>query len=249
MIVDLDDSRAEGVLPRATRSAFSIPAVVAHRTGRARARRPPRHRHRSSPPGRRPGRERTCVIPPRAPRASWSTTCSLRPETEWSRQALIGIYAAILTDTGSFRFSNATPRSHAIATDLIDRGVDPEEMYRRIFATVPLRRIALLRHALERLDVDPVLPITWITIESGIMESLGCTSDDWTASSSTRVPSRAPKSRFCSVQLPTARRRCHSAPVGPVDVNAVARRFGGGGHAKASGALMGRPLQERGTSS
>lgn len=164
--------------------------------------------------------------------------------TEWSRQALLGVYAAILTDTGSFRFSNSTPRAHAIAADLIARGVDPEEMYRRIYATVPLRRIALLRHALERLDVDPVLPITWISIESGIMESLGCTSDDLNG-----VIEHARSIEGTEVALLFRATADGSTKVslrssGSVDVNAIARRFGGGGHAKASGALMGQPLQE-----
>ncbi len=164
--------------------------------------------------------------------------------TEWSRQALVGVYAAILTDTGSFRFSNSTPRAHAIAADLIARGVDPEDMYRRIYATVPLRRIALLRHALERLDVDPVLPITWISIESGIMESLGCTSDDLDG-----VIEHARSIEGTEVALLFRATADGSTKVslrssGSVDVNAIARRFGGGGHAKASGALMGQPLEE-----
>lgn len=164
--------------------------------------------------------------------------------TEWSRQALVGLYAAILTDTGSFRFSNSTPRAHAIAADLIARGVDPEDMYRRIYATVPLRRIALLRHALERLDVDPVLPITWISIESGIMESLGCTSDDLDG-----VIEHARSIEGTEVALLFRATADGSTKVslrssGSVDVNAIARRFGGGGHAKASGALMGQPLEE-----
>ncbi|MFS8640713.1 MAG: DHH family phosphoesterase, partial [Symbiobacteriaceae bacterium] len=49
-----------------------------------------------------------------------------------------GLYTAILTDTGSFRFANTTPRAHLIAADLMRRGLDPEAVYRRIFANVPL---------------------------------------------------------------------------------------------------------------
>jgi len=245
MIVDLDDSRAEGVLA-ACDTLCVLDTGEWSRIGRV---------------GRALGDRRVIVIDHHLPGDDPVEGTDLRDPTacatgelvydlftaagtEWSRQALIGIYAAILTDTGSFRFSNATPRSHAIAADLIDRGVDPEEMYRRIFATVPLRRIALLRHALERLDVDPVLPITWITIESGIMESLGCTSDDLDGiieharsieGTEVALLFRATADGATKVSLRSS---------GSVDVNAVARRFGGGGHAKASGALMGRPLQE-----
>lgn len=165
-------------------------------------------------------------------------------DSPWSRAVLVGIYTAILTDTGSFRFSNATPRAHAITADLIARGVDPEEIYRQVYATVPLRRIALLRHALERLEVDPELPITWISIERGVMESLGCTVDDLDGlveharsieGTEVALLFRATSDGATKVSLRSS---------GSVDVNAIARRFGGGGHAKASGAVVGKPLPE-----
>lgn len=162
----------------------------------------------------------------------------------WPGPLLDGIYTAILTDTGSFRFSNATPRAHAIAADLIARGVDPEDMYRRVYATVPLRRIALLRHALERLEVDEALPITWISIERGVMEALGCGPDDLEGvveharsieGTEVALLFRATSDGGTKVSLRSS---------GTVDVNAIARRFGGGGHAKASGAVLGKPLPE-----
>ena len=72
----------------------------------------------------------------------------------WPAHVTEGIYTAIVTDTGSFRFSNTTPRTHALAGDLIFQGVDPEAVYRRIFATVPLKRVRLLREALDRAGVE-----------------------------------------------------------------------------------------------
>ena len=57
------------------------------------------------------------------------------------------LYAAILTDTGGFRFSNTSPRCHAIAGQLLATGVEPEEMYRRVYASVPVGKLALLREA------------------------------------------------------------------------------------------------------
>ena len=64
------------------------------------------------------------------------------------------LYCAILTDTGSFRFSNTSPRAHAIAAVLLAAGVDPEEMYRRIYAQVSVGRMELLRDALGSLETD-----------------------------------------------------------------------------------------------
>jgi hypothetical protein len=65
------------------------------------------------------------------------------------------LYAAILTDTGSFRFSNTSPRAHGIAAALLAAGVNPEEMYRRIYAQVSLGRLQLLREALATLKSEP----------------------------------------------------------------------------------------------
>ena len=65
------------------------------------------------------------------------------------------LYAAILTDTGGFRFSNTTPRAHAIAGQLLAAGVDPEDMYRRIYASVAAGRdCACSRDVLSTLEVD-----------------------------------------------------------------------------------------------
>lgn len=153
-----------------------------------------------------------------------------------------GLYAAIETDTGSFRFSNTTPRTHAIAADLLRRGVDPEQVYRRLHATVPLKRIGILRIALENLDTDPELPITWITIPREVTHEMDATADDLDG-----VAEYARSVEGTEVALLFRETLDGSTKVsfrsnGQVDVNAIAREFGGGGHVKASGALIGGPV-------
>ncbi|MEX0891108.1 MAG: bifunctional oligoribonuclease/PAP phosphatase NrnA [Gemmatimonadota bacterium] len=164
--------------------------------------------------------------------------------TPWAAPIPEALYTAILTDTGSFRFSNTSPRAHAVAGDLLAQGVDPEAVYRRIYARVPLRRVHLLRHALGNLEVDGTLPITWITIERGIMEGLGADSDDLEGivEHARSVDGTEVALLFRPTQGDGTKVSLRSS--GAVDVNAVAREFGGGGHRKASGALMGAPLEE-----
>jgi bifunctional oligoribonuclease and PAP phosphatase NrnA len=156
----------------------------------------------------------------------------------WPEQVLAGIYTAIVTDTGSFRFSNTTQRAHAIAGDLIAQGVDPEEMYRRIFATVPLRRIELLRHALERLEVDPEYAITTISIERGVLERLGATSEDLDGIIDHARSIDGTEIALLLRETGDGSTKVSFRSAGLVDVNAVARTFGGGGHVRASGALL-----------
>src|SRR5204862_4646825 len=73
------------------------------------------------------------------------------------------LYAAILTDTGSFRFSNTTPRSHAVAADLLSVGVDPEEIYQRVYASAPAGRVRLLADVLQSLGVDEQKGLAWLS--------------------------------------------------------------------------------------
>lgn len=160
----------------------------------------------------------------------------------WPSAVVEGIYAAILTDTGSFRFSNASARSHRIAAELIDRGIDPEAVYRRIYATMPLRRIRLLRIALENLHVDPELPLTWITIPPGVMQRLHATSDDLDGVVDYARAVEGTELALLLRQTADGATKVSFRSNGAVDVNTLARRFGGGGHARAAGALIGQPL-------
>ena len=161
----------------------------------------------------------------------------------WPRAVREGIYTAVVTDTGSFRFSNTTRRAHEIAGDLIDMGVDPELMYRRIYATVPLRRIELLRHALQHLEVDETHPITSITIDRGIMEQLGAGSDDLDGVIEHARSIEGTEVAILFRETSDGATKVSLRSAGAANVNAVARQFGGGGHVKASGALMGEKVE------
>jgi phosphoesterase RecJ-like protein len=161
---------------------------------------------------------------------------------EWPPAVAAALYAAIVTDTGSFRFANTTPRTHAIAGDLVRRGVDPEEMYRHIYATVPLRQLHVLRAALDNLDVDPDLPISWVSIPHNVIAELGVTADD--LDGVVEYPRSIEGTEVALVFRETVEggTKVSLRSNGAVDVNAIARHFGGGGHVKAAGAVVGKPL-------
>jgi phosphoesterase RecJ-like protein len=86
------------------------------------------------------------------------------------------LYAAILTDTGGFRYSNTSPRAHAVAAQLISFGVDPEHTYRRIYASLSPGRLQLLRDALDTLGVDSKFAKGFRSNE--VMDRYGVGSDD-----------------------------------------------------------------------
>jgi phosphoesterase RecJ-like protein len=156
----------------------------------------------------------------------------ITPETARS------LYTAILTDTGAFRYSNTTPRSHAIAGELLSRGVDPEEMYQRVYASAPAGRVRLLAEVLASLGVDEECGVAWLTMGAGSLERHGVRSEDLDGIVEHARSIAGTRMAIFFRDLGYGKVKISFRSIGDVDVNAFARRFGGGGHVKASGALV-----------
>jgi phosphoesterase RecJ-like protein len=154
------------------------------------------------------------------------------------------LYAAILTDTGGFRFSNTTPRSHAVAADLLAGGVDPEEMYQRVYASAPAGRLRLLAEVLQTLGVDEQKGLAWLSMHAGAMEQYKVRQEDLDGIVEHARSIAGTRMAVFFRDLGHGKVKVSFRSTGGVDVNAFARRFGGGGHARASGALIAGGLDE-----
>ena len=161
----------------------------------------------------------------------------------WNRHVAQGIYVGILTDTGGFRFDNTTAASHQVVAEMIERGVSPELVHERIYGWAPMRRYQLLERALGTLEQDTESGITWMTIPKDAYEAVGASTDD--LEGIVDIPRSVE-----GTEVGLLFRLTQSGEVkisfrsnGRVDVNALARRFRGGGHVKAAGAIVAGPMQ------
>lgn len=154
------------------------------------------------------------------------------------------LYTAILTDTGGFRYANTTPRCHSIAAVLLTRGVDPETMYRRIYASLSPGRIYLLRDALHTVGHDAAHGISWICVTADALERYDVSPED--LDGIVEHPRSIAGTRLALFfrDLGYGKVKVSFRSTGSVDVNRFARQFGGGGHAKASGALIPGTLEQ-----
>lgn len=153
-------------------------------------------------------------------------------------QVAQALYCAILTDTGGFRFSNTSPRCHTVAAALLSAGVDPEETYRRIYAQVSVGKLRLLRDALGTLEVDPKLPLAWISVEAGAVEKYGVTNEELDGIVEHPRSLAGTQLALFFRDLGHGKVKISFRSTGSVDVARFARNYGGGGHAKASGAML-----------
>jgi phosphoesterase RecJ-like protein len=155
----------------------------------------------------------------------------------WPRPVVEGLYVAVLTDTGSFRFSNSTPESHRVTAELVERGADPEWLYGKVYGHTPLRKLFLLRAALDTLDVDMSTGVAWMSVPDEAFRDLEAVTED--LEGLVDYPRSIEGVEVGLLFRKTAAgTKVSFRSNGVVDVNALARRFGGGGHVRASGALV-----------
>lgn len=163
---------------------------------------------------------------------------------DWPDGAAAGVYVAIVSDTGSFRFANTTPRAHLIAAEMLSRGIDAESIFGRLFATAPLRRLELLREALARLHFEPGHGIAWMIVPKEITDQLGSTQEDYEGLIDHARSLNGSRVAILFRETGPTETKVSLRSSGPIDVNAIARQFGGGGHVKAAGATIPLPAAE-----
>ena len=154
------------------------------------------------------------------------------------------LYTGMLTDTGGFRFSNTTPRCLAVAAQLLAVGVDPEEMYTRIYASAPAGRVRLMAEVLGTLQVDEVIGLAWLSMDPDALDKHDVKSEDLDGIVEHARSIAGTRMALFFRDLGHRKVKVSFRSIGGTDVNAFARKFGGGGHAKASGALVSGSLDE-----
>jgi len=155
-----------------------------------------------------------------------------------SKDVARGLYVAVVTDTGGFRFSNTRPRTLRVAAELLEAGVDPEEIYLEVYARAPEGRPRLLAEALQTLVVEPERGLAWVTVPPGAMERHRVTSDDLDGVVEYPRSIEGVRMALLFREMSQGRIKVSLRSVGSVDVAAFAHRFGGGGHTKAAGIAL-----------
>lgn len=161
-----------------------------------------------------------------------------------TQQIAKALYVAILTDTGGFRFSNTRPRTLRVAADLLETGVDPEQIYLEVYARAPEGRPRLLAEALQTLVVEPEYGLAWVTVPPGSIERHGVSSDDLDGVVEFPRSIEGVRMALLFREIAQGRVKVSLRSIGDVDVAAFAKTYGGGGHTKAAGLSLTGSLAE-----
>jgi bifunctional oligoribonuclease and PAP phosphatase NrnA len=149
------------------------------------------------------------------------------------------LYVALVTDTGKFMYENTDARSHRMAAGLIEAGVEVNDVYRRLYEHAPIEKLRLLALALEKIQLreDGRLAVTYISAEdyasTGASEALTEGIIDHLRTIDGAVVAAVVRDLGESGRF--ARKVSMRSTDGRVDVSAIARATGGGGHRRAAG--------------
>ena len=148
------------------------------------------------------------------------------------------MYVGLMTDTGGFRFANTTPRVLRVAASLLEAGVNPERIYEEVYATAPIGRIRLMADVLETLVVESEIGLSFVTVPSDALSKHNVSADDLDGIVEFARSVQGTRVAMLFRHLANGKVKVSFRSVGDFDVAKFASQFGGGGHAKASGASI-----------
>jgi len=152
-----------------------------------------------------------------------------------TREIATHIYIAILTDTGSFHYSTISPRTFDICRQCVEAGVDPPAVARAIFDSNNLGRLKLFGAVLSQMDLDASGRVATVYVDRKLREETGGTYEDTEGLINLPLTVQEIQGVIFFKENGPGDWRVSMRSKGEVDVNAIAKEFGGGGHKNASG--------------
>lgn len=154
------------------------------------------------------------------------------------------LYLGMATDTGCFKFSGTTPRTHRFAAELMELGADFDAINRAMFETKSKSRIELERQVLDGIEFICDGRCAVVTVTREMIESMGCEQTDLDSVSSLAREIEGVKIGVTVKEQSSGTFKVSIRTYEPYDASEICKTFGGGGHKRAAGCEFKIPLAE-----
>lgn len=144
------------------------------------------------------------------------------------------LMTALLTDTGSFHYASVTPRTLALAAELVAAGARPAEIYAQVYENRPASALRLMGTALGRLALSDDRRVAWTVVTQAMLREAGATMDESEGIVSALRAIGDVQVALLFKEEPEGIRVSLRAR-GGVRAHVIAEAFGGGGHTAAAG--------------
>ncbi len=182
------------------------------------------------------------IVEPKAPAVGFQLFHFMK-KVKWKidKSAAMGLYTAIITDTGSFSYSNTSPEVHMAAAELLKAGASPVDITSEVYATTR-QSTALMMNMLSKLKIKG--KVGWSVLTSGMFKKTRA-KDNETDNFINSI--RAIRGLYVAVLFkeygPKTIKVSFRSKYG-IDVNAIASKLDGGGHKYAAGCVVREPLKQ-----
>jgi len=161
-----------------------------------------------------------------------------------TREIATHVYLAILTDTGSFHYSGISPRTFEICRECLEAGVDPVMVARNVYDSNNMGRLKLFGAVLGAMQIDQSGRIAIVYVDHEMARAAGGTYEDTEGLVNLPLTVKEIEAVVFFKQDKADQYRVSLRSKGEVDINAIAKEYGGGGHKNASGCTITGPIEE-----
>jgi len=152
------------------------------------------------------------------------------------------VYLAILTDTGSFHYSSISPRTFDICRQALEAGVDPVSVARNVYDSNHMGRLRLFGSVLGGMQVDESGRIAVVYLNHTMAREAGGTYEDTDGLINLPLTVKDIQAVIFFKEVQGDEYRVSMRSKGAIDIAAVAKAYGGGGHKNAAGCSATGPL-------
>tara|TARA_B100000886_G_scaffold268869_1_gene192942 strand:+ start:383 stop:1435 length:1053 start_codon:yes stop_codon:yes gene_type:complete len=155
-----------------------------------------------------------------------------------SKDSILGIYTAVMTDTGCFKHSNTDKKCHEIAIESIKNGIETNIVYQHIYENSSREKMRLLGDFLSNLHYELNGEFAWFAISQKMLKDANANKSD--VEGFTDIVRSIAGVEVAVMVFETAEKKCrvNFRSKGKYRINDIAKSIGGGGHAFASGAMI-----------
>ena len=154
------------------------------------------------------------------------------------------LYITILTDTGSFHYSSISARTFTICRAAVEAGVDPVRISRQVYDSSRIARLKLLGSMLSGMTVDPSGQIAVLYLDDAMLRQAGGSYDDTEGLINEPLSVKEIQAVIFFKRTSGDEFRVSLRSKGEVNIGAVAKSYGGGGHKNAAGCTVRGDLGE-----
>lgn len=147
----------------------------------------------------------------------------------------VNLYTAIMTDTGSFRYSSTTPGALRIAGILVEKGVRPLKINEKVYENLPFRKLRLFGYALRTIERNRDEKVAWMIINQRMFRLTETGAEDTDEFVNYIRSVKGVEVAILFRQTASKGFKVSFRSKGRIDVGKIAEALGGGGHRNASG--------------